>query len=143
MKPDSDCKAQSGDWQREVPNRLADVSAAAAAAGDFLRRHGVAEAAAHAVHLALEELLTNTVRYGRPAGPSRVALVIRTDAVVARLEDDGGAFNPLTVPAPDLPPDLDARTPGGLGIHLVRRLVSGLDYERRAGRNLVTVTVAR
>jgi serine/threonine-protein kinase RsbW len=143
MKPHRDCKEQTRAWRREVPNRLEDAATTAAEAGEHLRREGVAATAAHAVHFAIEEMLTNTVKYGHPASPSRVTVEVLPDTVIARIEDDGRAFNPLKAPTPHLPANLDDRTPGGLGIHIVRQMVSSLAYERRDGRNHLTITVAR
>lgn len=143
MKQNRDCKEQSSVWQRDVPNRLEDAAAAAADAAEHLRHEGVADAAAHAVHFAIEEMLTNTVKYGHPTQPSRLSLEIRPDTVLAHIEDDGREFNPLKAPAPHLPESLDERTPGGLGIHIVRKMVSSLAYERRTGRNHLIITVAR
>jgi serine/threonine-protein kinase RsbW len=55
------------------------------------------------------------------------------------VEDDATPFNPLEVPAPDLDRPLDERLVGGLGIHLVRQVMDGLDYQRLDGKNLVVM----
>jgi anti-sigma regulatory factor (Ser/Thr protein kinase) len=34
---------------------------------------------------------------------------------------------------------LDERVVGGLGIHLVRQLTDGLEYQRHEGKNLLTM----
>ena len=57
------------------------------------------------------------------------------------LEDDGHEFNPLAAPEPDVHLPAEQRVPGGLGIHLIRSLAERLHYERRDGRNRLTVKI--
>jgi anti-sigma regulatory factor (Ser/Thr protein kinase) len=142
-KPDTDCKKHPDAWHRSVPNCLPDVVAAASDVAEQLRQHGVSATAAHAVHFAIEEILTNTVRYSRAAQPTQIAIALRNDAVVVEIEDDGQPFDPLQLPTPQLSANLDDRQAGGIGIHLVRKMVSSLAYERRHNRNHITITVAR
>ena len=56
--------------------------------------------------------------------------------------DDGHEFNPFLQPAPDTTLPLHLRPIGGLGIHFVRNLLDTCDYQRREGKNIVTVTKA-
>ncbi len=54
--------------------------------------------------------------------------------------DDGVAFDPTTVPPPDVEADLDDREPGGLGLFLVGEMSDSVSYARVAGHNRLTVT---
>ena len=49
--------------------------------------------------------------------------------------DDGREFDPLSAPEVDVHAPLEERTVGGLGIHLLRNMVSEIRYERSGGRN--------
>lgn len=85
--------------------------------------------------LVVEELLTNVVAYGAPRGtPLELTLAGDASSVELTFEDAGTAFDPTSVPVPELEPDA-ARTPGGLGIHLVRRLMDEVFYARVGDRN--------
>jgi serine/threonine-protein kinase RsbW len=53
------------------------------------------------------------------------------------MEDDGRPFDPLKVPEPDIRTSVHERTMGGLGIHLVRKVMDGLEYKRQANRNFL------
>ena len=55
------------------------------------------------------------------------------------VEDDGQPFNPLEAPEADTTNPLEERTIGGLGVHLVRKLMDGLEYKRQGERNLLTI----
>jgi anti-sigma regulatory factor (Ser/Thr protein kinase) len=64
------------------------------------------------------------------------------DEVRVRLEDAGPAFDPRSAPRADVSGDLSDRVPGGLGVHLMKNLCRRIDYERRDGHNVLTLTVA-
>ena len=53
------------------------------------------------------------------------------------MEDDGRPFNPLNVPEPDTKQLLEVRPIGGLGIHLVRKLIDELEYRRQNDKNIL------
>lgn len=92
--------------------------------------------------ICLDELVSNVVRHGghgeRPAKLT-VSLSRQRGAVLLIVEDDGDPFDPTRVPAPTLARSLEAAEEGGRGVFLVRSFADGLRYERRAGRNHVTV----
>jgi len=97
----------------------------------------------HELTLVLEELFSNVVKYGhddRTAHEIHVDLNITGDTVTIEFEDDGRAFNPLTVPQPDIGAVLENKRVGGWGLQLVRNLVDDAHYERRGNRNHLTLT---
>src|SRR5262245_60920868 len=59
--------------------------------------------------------------------------------LIARIEDNGGAFDPTQVPRPPVPASLAEAKVGNLGIHLMRSFASGMHYERRDSRNRLTI----
>lgn len=90
-------------------------------------------------HVALDELISNVARHGAPG--SDVGLEFRLEGRVLEVTvtDDAPAFNPLEAPPPDTSAGLEARPVGGLGIALVRGLMGEVRYDRKAGRNRVTL----
>jgi anti-sigma regulatory factor (Ser/Thr protein kinase) len=95
--------------------------------------------------LALEEVLANIISYGYADDREHqitVGLEVRPGEVRVHVEDDGRPFDPLEAPEPDttLPPD--ERPLGGLGIHLVRQLMDGVEYRRQGDRNRLTMRKA-
>ena len=94
--------------------------------------------------LVLEELFTNTVTHGYPAGgegPVWVTLVSHGGAIEVTYEDAAPAFDPLTeAPAP--PIGAEGQAPGGLGLALVRGLSTSARYARIGDRNRVILTVS-
>ena len=95
------------------------------------------------LHLIVEELLTNLLKYGYDFGRMGEAeLSFRRDGdrMILTVIDDGRAFDPLAAPPPDLDQPVEDRPIGGLGLHLIRSLAEEARYERIAGRNHLTLT---
>ena len=121
------------------PGQIAGVSAAFDA---FARAHAVPAAIRRSMSVALDELLHNTIAYGfagRDGGEVTVEVELRADRLCATLTDDGGPFNPWETAAPDTGLPAAERQAGGLGIHLVRRMMDDVGYHRRADRNVVVL----
>ena len=95
------------------------------------------------VNLSLDELITNIVSYGYRDSAEHEILVTLTEkdgALVVVLEDDGIAFDPLSAaPEPELEAGVEERRIGGLGVYFVKSLMDEVAYERRAGRNRLTL----
>lgn len=107
---------------------------------NFLEKNGTPSAAIFATELALEELITNTIKYGYDDSAEHEidVIIAKTEgAVTITVSDDGHEFDPLGAPAPDLTSDAEDREIGGLGIHLLKNVMT-LRYERVGGKNVVT-----
>jgi len=113
-------------------------------AGIFLDRGGVDERAIHHVCVVLDEILTNVMTHGGHAGGSAaVRIVIDAAHVRGEIAEGGAPFDPRAADDPDVSARLADRPVGGLGLFLVRRLASVLEYERRDDRNYTMFSVAR
>ena len=124
-------------------NDLREIALAAERIEAFCSEHGLSEKIAFEVHLAVDELLTNTISYGYDDdGEHRIELALRLEggALVLEIADDGKPFDPLQAPEPDPEAPLEERALGGLGIYLVRKMMDAVAYRRQDGRNVVTLT---
>ena len=96
----------------------------------------------YAVRLALDELLSNVVRYAYDDGARhRIDLKLETDAPFhLTIADDGKPFDPTAdAPPPVLDGPVEDRPIGGLGLHILKNMGLRLAYRREAGRNVVRV----
>jgi anti-sigma regulatory factor (Ser/Thr protein kinase) len=87
------------------------------------------------LNLVLEELFVNSVVHGGCAGlekAARIRLGCDHGAVAAEFSDRGDPFDLTQAPEAVTDTPLAERPAGGLGIHLVRSLMSEVEY-RRAG----------
>lgn len=100
-----------------------------------LAAHHIGRAATFAIVMTIEELFTNMVKYN-PSGRGPISLEVQCapDAVTCQLSDpDSECFDMTRLPDVDVRQPVEQRHPGGLGIHLIRRLVDSIDYDH-AGR---------
>lgn len=104
--------------------------------------HEIPSRALYAVNLALDEIVTNVVLHGfDDCAGQEVVVRLETAGQELRgeVEDGGREFDPMSAPRPDLTATLSERTLGGLGIHLVRNLMDGLEYRRENAKNVLTM----
>jgi serine/threonine-protein kinase RsbW len=90
------------------------------------------------INLGLDELFTNIISYGFNDDLEheiKFSLAKEEEKLVVKVEDDGRPFNPLEVEAPKEAKDLDSIDIGGLGIHLIKKLMDEIDYQRVKGKN--------
>jgi anti-sigma regulatory factor (Ser/Thr protein kinase) len=122
---------------RQAFARRVDTLAALVAFTDAaLAPSALDEARRQAVHLAIEELFTNMVKYSPAGAPTIVIEISCSDGAADVTLIDAGveAFDPTRAPAVRTDPPLEQREPGGLGLHLTRRLVDSMHYEHDAER---------
>lgn len=120
-------------------SEIAKINAAFAA---FADAHALPTSVRRCMHVALDELLSNTTMHGfagREGGEVTVEAVLHPDRLSVTVTDDGRPFDPLGMAAPDTTLTTQARRIGGLGIHLVRRMMDEVSYHRRADRNVVVL----
>jgi anti-sigma regulatory factor (Ser/Thr protein kinase) len=94
------------------------------------------------VDFVLEELFTNVVKYGRPSdAPVRIDIARIAGGVEVTLTDsDAEPFDVTRAPDADTNLPLEQRTPGGLGIHLVRKIVDSIEYRYSAEARTSRIT---
>lgn len=95
------------------------------------------------LNLALEEAVTNVILYAYPEGmePKRITVRMEKadDKLVVTLIDAGMAFDPTRKEQPDIAQPANERPIGGLGIHLIREIMTEVNYCRRRNRNRLTL----
>lgn len=131
---------------KTIHNTLEDLHQLCQATIDFGKPRGLGPAEINAVNLVLEELITNTIKFGySDAVPHeiQVRLEINPADIGLLVVDDGKEFNPLLVPAPDINRPLEELPIGGLGIFLVRKTATALDYRRENGKNSLAIRINR
>jgi anti-sigma regulatory factor (Ser/Thr protein kinase) len=117
-----------------------------AAVHEFLRAGGVADETLFTVELALEEVVTNILKYAAldpVAGRITVHLERTPERVLLVIEDNGRQFDPVQAAEPDLGERIEDRPVGGAGLGLLRRMVQLLRYQRRGANNHLEIGIDR
>ncbi len=97
------------------------------------------------VNLALEEIVINVMNYGHDYGlhEIEISLIADENALTIEIVDDGRPFDPLNdPPKPNVNTELEDRNIGGLGIHLVRKMMDDVRYRREKGKNHMTLVTS-
>ena len=92
-------------------------------------------------NIALEEVVTNIIAYAyKDCRDQFIKISVippANGALVLRVEDNGRPFNPLKVKEPELTYDIENCDIGGLGIHLVRKLMDDVSYNYHECKNVL------
>ena len=97
------------------------------------------------VDLATEELFVNMVTYNTETNEDiLIEMVPHALGLEVRLTDyDVERFDPTAVAAVDVDAPLEERSPGGLGLYLVMKMVDSIHYEYRNRQSRITFIVDR
>lgn len=108
---------------------------------EFCRQNSVEGKNRETVDFVLEELFTNAVKYGvNGDGELLVALDRQLGELYLSLTDfDADRFDPRDLPEVDVGLPIESRTPGGLGIHLIRKLADRIEYDHHDRVGKITI----
>lgn len=124
----------------DVANNLSEVGHANDTLRQLWASNFLPEEFEPEVAICLEEILSNVIRHGcLPGQDRRIQVFYRIfdspPGIEIEVVDDARAFDPLSLPPPDLTVPIEQRTVGGLGVLMVRKMMDEVNYEYREGRN--------
>jgi serine/threonine-protein kinase RsbW len=139
--------------QRDFPRHLDSLSPLYDFTEELLEKHDISTDIRFPVHLAMEELFVNMVKYN-PDVTTDISVEVTvtfsekakrgsasSQEVTVTLVDDGGVeFDVTAQREVNIDAPLEERTPGGLGIHLIQNLADRLVYSYKDGRGKVIFT---
>ena len=95
------------------------------------------------IDVAIDELISNVAYYAYPGGQGTVTLEaeLRQDpkGLLLVVDDTGVAYDPLQKEDPDITLSAEERKIGGLGIYMVKKSMTSMEYERKDGHNRLSV----
>ncbi len=92
------------------------------------------------ISIATSEILANIESYAyENGGELEILTKCRDRRMTIMFKDKGKPFNPLLVQEPDITLPLSERSPGGLGIFIVKKLMSDTGYAYLDGHNVLTL----
>jgi anti-sigma regulatory factor (Ser/Thr protein kinase) len=86
--------------------------------------------------------LNNIISYGyddEEIHEIDIEIELRSERLIIILSDDGIPFNPFKKDPPDTMLSVEERMIGGLGIHLVKKLMDEYEYKRQTNKNIITL----
>ena len=110
---------------------------------DYSKENKLTEKTVHDIQMALDELLTNIVNYGYEDSDEHqidIHFGINNNAVNVEIVDDSKPYNILEQENPDISLSVEDKPIGGLGIFLIKKLMSNVDYYTEEGKNHLVMT---
>jgi serine/threonine-protein kinase RsbW len=111
----------------------------------FAKEEGFTPKTIQQIELATEEALVNIFNYAYPDDETgEVEVRCRMEdqpSLVIDILDTGKPFDIQSVPEPDLTLDVSERKVGGLGIYLIKKMVSRVHYRREGQSNILTLII--
>ena len=109
---------------------------------DYSKENKLTEKTVHDIQMALDELLTNIVNYGYEDTDEHqidIHFGVNDDAVKVEIVDDSKPYNILEKDNPDISLSMEDKPIGGLGIFLIKKLMSNVDYYTEEGKNHLVI----
>ena len=109
----------------------------------FAKDNKLADKVIHDVQLALDEVVTNIVEYGYDDDDEHlidIKFILNEQSLKIIIIDDANPYNILDKEDPDTSLSLDDKPIGGLGIYLVKHLMTNINYDYRDGKNHLLLT---
>ncbi|MFZ9920913.1 MAG: ATP-binding protein [Terrimicrobiaceae bacterium] len=131
-----------GTLSLRIKNLLEEIPPATELAAQWLVSRGVPRDETCFARLAIDETVSNCVKYGYDDSSEHhieIELVLASGELMIAITDDGHFFNPLDHPEPDTSLPIEERPVGGLGIHLLRKMADHIEYERSFERNRLRI----
>jgi anti-anti-sigma factor len=118
-------------YTRSFARSFGSLEAIFAFTTEIFRTHQLDARLLPAVDLALEELFTNMVKYGKTSGAEvRLDLTRVPGGVEVTLTDrDVDFFDVTRAGSVDVNLPIEQRVPGGLGLHLIKQMVDFIEYQ--------------
>lgn len=132
----------SQEYKFDLKNDLSELKALHRHLNNWGQNIGLPADAIPRIIICLDELFTNIVSYGfDDDGEHIIKFTLNgdTDWVIIAIEDNGLPFNPLEKVDPDFPDNVESAKIGGLGIMIIRKLMDSVSYERKDGKNRLTM----
>lgn len=134
-------RARTRTFELTLRNELADMAQLRDAVDRCAAELALPAKALFQLQVALDELVSNVIRYAwLPGGSHQFLVRVTLEPNTAKVEvvDDGVSFDPRSAPAAQPPPG-GKLSVGGRGIAMLRSLVDRIDYARIGNRNHTTL----
>ena len=131
--------------QQEFGRSLDEIRSIVDFTDRFFAQHDIDPSVRYIVDLCVEELFVNMVTYDTETDADiLIEMEPHEHGVEVSLTDfDVERFDPREVQPVDVDAPLEQRTPGGLGLYLVLKMVSSIHYEYRNRNSKITFIADR
>ena len=116
----------------KLKNRISELERLGQKLQAFGASIGLSKKCVFQINLAVDELFTNIVKYGFANNNLHYI-------AVALSHENGIPFDPAARQTSELKDQIEDCKIGGLGLHLVKKIMDDIVYERRGKKNVITL----
>jgi sigma-B regulation protein RsbU (phosphoserine phosphatase) len=132
----------NGHWTLTLSNDVQEIPQLNVFIDEICESHDLDMMLTMQMNLAIEEAVVNVMNYGYPEGVKGyvdISVDFDGNCLTFVIKDNGIPFDPTTKGEVDTTLPAEERSIGGLGIHLVRKLMDSINYEYKDGHNVLTL----
>jgi len=131
-------------FELELDAKLENLSRISDFIANSVRALGLYDRKVFDLQMAVDEACANIINHGYRDKRGSIALSCRKKGknIVVTITDEGTPFDPTSVKTPDLDAIMEEQEIAGLGIYFIKTLVDAVNYDYRAGKNVLTLIVA-
>ena len=137
-----ECREDAVSINLQLKNELKEINRALQSFAAFCKRTQLTEDMQNSASIVLDDLLNNIINYAfENSEEHEIEVFFRADKqrLIIDVVDDGAEFDPFLKGEPDIESDIDERSIGGLGIHMIKSIMDDYFYKRIKGRNHITL----
>jgi anti-sigma regulatory factor (Ser/Thr protein kinase) len=130
------------EYSFELKSSLSELDTLCQNLEKFGKKIGLSKKSIFEINLALDELFTNIISYGYDDHDDhmiKITIAPQKQEVCLCIEDDGVPFNPADFEPPDIAASVEKCKIGGLGIHIIKKLMDEICYQRCGSKNVLTL----
>jgi serine/threonine-protein kinase RsbW len=131
-------------FELEIEGKLENLSEISDFIANSVRALGLYDRKVFDIQMAVDEACANIISHGYHEKRGTIALSCRKKGknIVVTITDEGTPFDPTSVKTPDLDVIMEEQEMAGLGVYFIKTLVDAVNYDYRAGKNVLTLIVA-
>lgn len=128
----------------DIANDIAALAEVTTSLDNQLREKGLQEELRHNISVVIEEVVSNTIKYGYKDGrKGSISITVKAtdNPPTIEIKDDSDAFDCLSIEPDTLKKPLEERPVGGMGIQMAQNRIESHTYASNDGINTTTMIV--
>lgn len=133
-------KGKKGNTMQKIsitPNQSSQPEVCAFFEG-ILTEHNIPQKIIFQINIAVDEIFSNIAQYSG-ATSATLGCEVTEHKILLRFADNGRPYDPTGQPDPDTTLPAEERSPGGLGVYMVKKSMDAVVYDYQNGFNILTI----
>lgn len=127
--------------KKKFPKSIQSLKKIFRVTGEFAARNHLDASVKFALDLAIEEVFTNMLKYSRESAEDVIIdlEIENNDMIIQLIDRNVPPFDPRQSPEVNVRKPIEERDAGGLGLHLLKKIMDDVQYEYRDRESKITL----